>query len=233
MPQLLDDDPVIDPQEANKYRDDLNVKILCPDCRNDPPNLIEDFSAGDTICGDCGVVLGERIVDSRSEWRTFANDESGGDDPSRVGKAQGAFDEGEGLETSVGFSEGSGSRDLQRAQQKASGGRSDKHLNDGLAQVSLLCSRLGLESRVQDSAKQIWQMISKNPKNFKNKNADALVAACVFQGCRQQQQPRSFKEINVVAKVSKKEVGKMHRLLEAYLRKKKEDETKQGIPSSR
>lgn len=34
-----------------------------------PPNLVEEFSSGDTVCGSCGRVLGERAIDTRSEWR--------------------------------------------------------------------------------------------------------------------------------------------------------------------
>ena len=49
------------------------------------PNIIEDFRSGDVVCGNCGLVLGPRIIDTRSEWRTFSNDDGGGDDPSRVG----------------------------------------------------------------------------------------------------------------------------------------------------
>lgn len=45
----------------------LNVRHLCPNCRSDPPNIIEEYSKGDLVCGDCGTILGDRIVDTRSE----------------------------------------------------------------------------------------------------------------------------------------------------------------------
>lgn len=53
----------------------LNVRVCCPDCKVIPPNIIEEFASGDLVCGDCGLVLGDRIIDTRSEWRTFANDD--------------------------------------------------------------------------------------------------------------------------------------------------------------
>ena len=34
--------------------------------------LIEDYRAGDMICPECGLVIGDRSVDVRSEWRKFA-----------------------------------------------------------------------------------------------------------------------------------------------------------------
>lgn len=58
----------------DEWQEDLNVALICPDCKENPPNLVEEFSAGDTICGSCGRVLADRIIDTRSEWRTFSND---------------------------------------------------------------------------------------------------------------------------------------------------------------
>ena len=44
-------------------------------CESHPNSvLIEDHRAGDMICSMCGLVVGDRIVDVSSEWRTFAND---------------------------------------------------------------------------------------------------------------------------------------------------------------
>lgn len=49
--------------------------------------MIEDYRAGDMICSECGLVVGDRVVDVGSEWRTFSNEKSTSD-PSRVGAAQ-------------------------------------------------------------------------------------------------------------------------------------------------
>lgn len=83
-----------------------------------PPNLVEEFSSGDMVCGSCGLVLGDRIIDTRSEWRTFANDDQGNDDPSRVGDSINPLLNGSQLETSIGFGEGMRSRELHRAQNR-------------------------------------------------------------------------------------------------------------------
>lgn len=48
---------------------DLAVRLICPNCRDPNPNIIEEFSSGDLVCGTCGLVLGDRVVDTRSEWR--------------------------------------------------------------------------------------------------------------------------------------------------------------------
>ena len=52
-----------------QFGPDLAVRLICPDCRDPNPKLSEEFSSGDLVCQSCGLVLGDRIVDTRSEWR--------------------------------------------------------------------------------------------------------------------------------------------------------------------
>ena len=56
--------------------------LLCP--IHPEAHLIEDHRAGDIICPECGLVVGDRLVDVGTEWRSFSNEKSG-TDPSRVG----------------------------------------------------------------------------------------------------------------------------------------------------
>lgn len=41
------------------YRDESQISniLKCPDCQEDPPNLIEEFSSGDMVCASCGLVV--------------------------------------------------------------------------------------------------------------------------------------------------------------------------------
>ena len=55
--------------EQPHYGPDLAVRLICPDCRDPNPNIVEEFGSGDLVCGTCGLVLGDRVVDTRSEWR--------------------------------------------------------------------------------------------------------------------------------------------------------------------
>lgn len=56
------------PQQPT-FGPDLAVRLICPHCLDPNPNLIEEFSSGDLVCGTCGLVLGDRVIDTRSEWR--------------------------------------------------------------------------------------------------------------------------------------------------------------------
>ena len=55
--------------QPQTFGPDLAVRLICPDCRDPNPNIVEEFSSGDLVCGTCGLVLGDRVVDTRSEWR--------------------------------------------------------------------------------------------------------------------------------------------------------------------
>jgi transcription initiation factor TFIIB len=35
--------------------DDLNYRVMCTDCKDTNPELIEDFASGDLICKRCGL----------------------------------------------------------------------------------------------------------------------------------------------------------------------------------
>lgn len=64
--------------------------------------LIEDARAGDMICSECGLVVGERMIDVSSEWRTFADDDSG-KSVGRVGAAENLLFDHTNLETMTTF----------------------------------------------------------------------------------------------------------------------------------
>jgi transcription initiation factor TFIIB len=51
------------------FAPDLAVRLICPECRDPNPHIVEEFGSGDLVCGNCGLILGDRIVDTRSEWR--------------------------------------------------------------------------------------------------------------------------------------------------------------------
>lgn len=77
---------VTQPKYGQPVLPNLNVRQICPNCRSDPPNIIEEYSKGDLVgfqlmspdcivltelqvCADCGTILGDRIVDTRSECK--------------------------------------------------------------------------------------------------------------------------------------------------------------------
>ena len=73
-------------------------KLFCREHPDAP--LTEDYHAGDMICTACGLVVGDRVIDVGSEWRTFSN-EKANSDPSRVGASENPLLNGTDLSTYI------------------------------------------------------------------------------------------------------------------------------------
>jgi transcription initiation factor TFIIB len=200
------------------FQEDLNNILCCPDCKEVPPNLVEEFSSGDMVCNSCGVVVGTRIIDTRSEWRTFANDDQGGDDPSRVGGAQDEFVDNEQLSTTVAFSESKAHKALSRVQNNANADKSQRNLMQAYKEISALCDAINMGSNVINAAKHIFKLVDKH-KFMKGKSQEVVIAGCIFIACRQNQVPRTFREIFNLTSVGKKEVGRTFKQLQAFLQR--------------
>ncbi|KAF9535121.1 cyclin-like protein [Crepidotus variabilis] len=193
---------------------DLAVRLICPDCRDPNPHIVEEFGSGDLVCGNCGLVLGDRVVDTRSEWRTFANDE--GDDPSRVGAASDPLMEGiEQLDTVISFRDGGSgmARELQRAASRSQNTRSERNILTAFRDISSWCDQFSLPKTISDIAKQLYKR-SDEEKLLRGKPLDAVIAACIFIACRQAHVPRTFREICNLTHVSKKVLGQCYKALE-------------------
>lgn len=200
----------------SEYVENLNMTMICKDCKEYPPNLVEEFSSGDMVCGSCGLVLGDRIVDTRSEWRTFSNDDQGTDDPSRVGDGANALLHGSQLQTTIAFGDGTGrSRDLHRAQNKSAHDKANKGLMAAYKEISAHCEAVNIPKNVSDTAKHLYKLVD-DAKAFKGKSQEALIAGCIFIACRQCEVPRTFREIYALTKVSKKDIGRTFKALEKF-----------------
>lgn len=208
---------------ASGFQEDLNNVLCCPDCKEIPPNLIEEFSSGDMVCQSCGVVVGTRIIDTRSEWRTFANDDHGGDDPSRVGGPQDEFVEGQQLATTVAFSESKAHKALSRTQNNANQDKAQKGLMQAYKEIVSLCEAINMGQNVSNAAKHIFKLVDKY-KFMKGKPQEAVIAGCIFIACRQNNVPRTFREIFNLTSVSKKEVGRVFKQLQKFLQKLQDTE---------
>lgn len=199
------------------WREDLGMNLICKECKEDPPNIVEDFSAGDTVCGSCGLVLGDRIVDTRSEWRTFTNDDQNNDDPSRVGDGANPLLNGAQLQTDIAFIGGASakSRDLSRAQNKATHDKSTQTLLAAYKHIGSLCDGIGIPKNVSDTAKHLFKIVH-DENAFRGKSQETVIAGCIFIACRQCKVPRTFREIFDLTKVSKPEIGRVFKHLERF-----------------
>lgn len=201
----------------------LNITLTCPECKIFPPDLIERFSEGDIVCGSCGLVLSDRVVDTRSEWRTFSNDDQNGDDPSRVGDAGNPLLESEDLSTMISYvpENVKAGRELNRAQSKSLVDKKDNALAAAYAKISQMCDGYQLPKIVQDGAKEVYKLVYEE-KPLRGKSQESIMAAAIFIGCRKAKVARTFKEIWALTNVPKKEIGKVFKIMRLVIQEKNE-----------
>ena len=211
--------PLVEKPLAEKgvaeWSENLNMTAMCKDCKEFPPNLVEEFSSGDLVCGSCGLVIGDRIVDTRSEWRTFANDDGNNDDPSRVGDGANPLLNGSQLTTQIAYGDGSRSHDLHRAHGRSTADKATKSLLAAYKEIGAHCDAVNIPKNVSDTAKHLYKLVD-DAKAFKGKSQEAIIAGCIFIACRQCGVPRTFREIYALTKVSKKDIGRTFKALEKF-----------------
>ncbi|KAH8506583.1 hypothetical protein H0E87_013405 [Populus deltoides] len=181
---------------------------FCSDCKKHT-EVVCDHSAGDTVCSECGLVLESHSIDETSEWRIFAN-ESGDNDPVRVGGPTNPLLTDGGLSTVIAKPNGASgdflSTSLGRWQNR--GSNPDRGLILAFKTIATMSDRLGLVATIKDRANEIYKKVE-DQKSSRGRNQDALLAACLYIACRQEDKPRTVKEICSVANgASKKEIGR-------------------------
>lgn len=190
-----------------KYRQQIDA---CTDC-GETQNIIEDHRNGYNVCGNCGVVLGNRIIDETSEWRSF--EDSHKSDPSRVGSASNPFLDAEQLDTMISVGKGMNSYTLSKIQMKNYMRGPKRALKNGLNLIQAFCERSNISKTICDRAQHIFKTVE-SQKLLKGKNLEGAVGACLYIACKLENAPRTFKEISVITGVQKREIGRCYKLIE-------------------
>jgi transcription initiation factor TFIIB len=174
-------------------------------------------------------VLGDRVVDTRSEWRTFANDE--GPDQSRVGVGPSGNAQLEGIEdfgTEIAFRDGhSGlAKALQKTQRSVIGQGSANRRDHGFALIQEYCSKMNVSRVISDTAKQIYLRVEEvRDETGKNnlfargsKGQDAVAGTCIFLACKHNQVSRSMKEMCELCGIAKRDFAHSYKLISGLFR---------------
>ncbi|KAL0359553.1 UNVERIFIED_CONTAM: Transcription initiation factor IIB-2 [Sesamum angustifolium] len=166
--------------------------VYCADCKR-MTEVVFDHAAGDTVCSECGLVLESHSIDETSEWRTFAN-ESGDNDPVRVGGPTNPLLTDGGLSTVISKPNGTTSdfltSSLGRWQNR--GSNPDRSLILAFKSIATMSDRLGLVATIKDRANEIYKKVE-DQKSSRGRNQDAILAACLYIACRQEDKPRTVK----------------------------------------
>ncbi|XP_055956084.1 transcription initiation factor IIB isoform X2 [Patella vulgata] len=160
------------------------------------------------ICPECGLVVGDRVVDVGSEWRTFSNDKDA-KDASRVGAAENSLLDGGDLSTMIAAAPGADDSGYRNRRTISS---SDRTLIAAFKEIGQIADRLNLPKMISDRGSTLFKQVHEG-KSLRGRSNDAIVSASMYIACRQEGVPRTFKEICAVSKISKKEIGRVFKLI--------------------
>lgn len=221
-------DCIMQDPESSSRRSLLPIQdvIVCPECpAEDGFEIIEEYSSGDWVCSGCGLALGQ-VIDQGQEWRTFANDDGGGNhDSSRVGGYA-----GEELTTFIGSDNKMSS--LVKADKRSR--YTDKtrvSVQRGYAKINDFCDLHNLNQQVKDQAAKLYKL-TQEENAFRGKaKQQALLGAIVFLACRQINQPRTFREVHAWTNQSKKVIASTFKEVESLIQKKTPKAAKSTVES--
>jgi len=174
-------------------------------------HLAEDYRAGDMICTECGLVVGDRVIDVGSEWRTFSNDKDS-KDRSRVGDVENRLLSGGDLSTMIGPSTSGQDNGYSKFNQRRQTNATDRALVQAFREITSMADRINLTGNIVHKAKANFKEVYEG-KTLKGRSNDAIAAACLYIACRQESVPRTFKEVCAISRVSKKEIGRCFKLI--------------------
>ena len=189
-------------------------------CRFHPTALlVEDSRAGDVICMECGLVVGDRMIDVSSEWRTF-NDDTNGVNQCRVGGVQDPLWDGNNLSTAmtqkIDTRKNKGDELKQLKHQPPQISSADKALKDGFVSIRVMADRISLSKKVITSACYLFKQCYEK-KCTRGRSHDAIVATCIYIACRNDNEPRTIKEICAISNSSKIDIGRIVSWMQKHL----------------
>ena len=193
----------------------------CPECGS--ANLVQDYETGETICGNCGLVIREQMMDKGPEWRAFTQEEKAS--RSRVGIPTSYSVHDKGLSTAIGRVDRDAfgrklplSTRLQMWRLRKWQIRSrvhssvDRNLAQAMAELDRLSDKAYIPSSVKEKAAVIYRK-ALDKGLVRGRSIAAIAAASLYAACRQTETPRSLREISESSLVDKKDVARCYRLL--------------------
>jgi transcription initiation factor TFIIB len=193
----------------------------CPECSS--KNLVHDSDTGETICGDCGLVLYEQMLDKGPEWRAFTQQEKAS--RSRVGMPTSYSIHDKGLSTTISQVDRDAfgrklpqSTRLQMWRLRKWQIRSrvhsstDRNLAQAMSELERLSSKVNISPPIREKAAVVYRK-ALDKGLVRGRSINAIAAAALYAACRKSGSPKALREIAEASLVDKKDVARCYRML--------------------
>jgi transcription initiation factor TFIIB len=193
----------------------------CPECSS--KNLVHDYDTGETICGDCGLVCYEQMLDKGPEWRAFTQQEKAS--RNRVGMPTNYSIHDKGLSTTISQVDRDAfgrklplSTRLQMWRLRKWQIRSrvhssiDRNLSQAMGELDRLSSKVSITPSIKEKAALIYRK-ALDKGLVRGRSINAVTSAALYAACRESGVPKTLREIAEASLVDKKDVARCYRLL--------------------
>jgi len=185
-----------------------SLSNICPECGG---KIIPIQSKGEIVCGQCGLVISERLLDIyHSGKRAFTKQEK--EKRERTGSPISILLPDMGLSTVIDKNNIK-NPDLKRAAKWNSRMTWDKrNMLIATTELKRIGSNLNLPSHIKKSAIRLYKEAFKK-KLLRGRSINGMVAACLYFACREKKIPRTLQEILDETSVNAKNVRRCYRTI--------------------
>jgi len=199
----------------------------CPECKS--IDIVSDIEMGEFVCGSCGLVVEESLINRGAEWRAFTPQER--KFRARAGAPTRYSHYDKGLSTTIRVERDALGRPLSpkvrhqmwrlrslhlRSNVHAS---KDRNLSQAMSELQRLSEKLSIPSSVQEMAAVIYRK-TLNKGLVQGRSIKAMVAASLYVACRFTKIPRTLKEITEASPRRLKEISRTYRMMVQNLKMK-------------
>jgi transcription initiation factor TFIIB len=210
--------------ESKDDNDIVNSKsetfTVCPLCKSDNA-IITDPKSGEVICSKCGMVVSDKIQETRQESRRFFN--TTGPERVRTGMPTSLARSDMGLSTVIGKTDKDASGSKIEPSMRSTIHRlrtwdfrtqvytsTDRNLRFAFNELRTLKDKLGLPDVIIEKTAYIYRK-SQERGLTRGRSVSALLAAAIYIVCRQMGVPRTLDDIAIISNIKRKSIAKCYR----------------------
>ena len=197
----------------------MQNSIVCSTCKKGQ-TIISDLDSGEIVCSKCGVVISDKIHDTRQEWRDFLISEQA-KDRRRTGMPTSLALHDKGLYTMIGRGHKDARGQLLDASMRSTMGRlrtwdlrtqasANRNLGIAFNQLNILKDKLGLPDAIIEKTAYIYRKVRERGLGRGREISSALSAA-LYLACREEGTPRTLKEICLISNLKRKAISRQYR----------------------
>ncbi len=185
--------------------------------------IITDPKSGEIICSRCGVVVSDKLLERKQEWRTFDIDKSVG--RARTGLPSSLARHDMGLSTVIGKDNIDATKNKIEPSMLSTLHRlrtwdfrtqvhssTDRTLRLAFEELDILKDKLGLSDAIIEKTAYIYRKAQQKGM-MRGRSIHAVLAAAIYIACRQMEVPRTLDEIATIGNIKRKSIARCHREL--------------------